>query len=152
MKEGFQDERGPQRVMDKPPAPMNDCRCGWQTSAKLSKMEKKRTELGLWKKGSRGDSVGQGCAWRSLNRFSVRVEGRTALWEDLRVRKKGGDHRLHCQVEWCSDSSPVTFCGTFGMLVSPPGTPFPHTPHRSILKKRGSADQWAQHNDTARLG
>lgn len=47
-------------------------------------MEEKRTELGLWKKGARGDSVGQGCAWRSLSRFSVRVEGRRASWEDLR--------------------------------------------------------------------
>jgi hypothetical protein len=57
------------------------------------------------------------------------------------VRKKGGDQGLCCQVEWCSDSSPVTFCGTFGRLVGPPGPPFPHTPHRSMPKKRGSVDQ-----------
>ena len=47
-------------------------------------MEEKWTELGFWKKGARGDNVGQGCARKSLSRFSVRVEGRMVSWEDLR--------------------------------------------------------------------
>lgn len=61
------------------------------------------------------------------------------------MRKKGGDQRLCCQVEWSSNSSPVTFCGTFGRLVSPPVSLFPHTSHRSLLKKRGSTDPGTQH-------
>lgn len=46
------------------------------------------------REGARGDNGREGCAWRSLIRFEVRVGGRMASWERLRSEEKEGGQAL----------------------------------------------------------